>query len=180
MIDPKIKFLTDAMLGKLTVLLRIFGYDTVYANDLLGIDLSPYDQFPDPLPNPIPDDILLAYAKLTDRIVLTKDYPFHRKAKNLSFYLEDNGTYNYLKQLKNKFGLKYSFDMNKARCSSCNSPIKKISDKSSLKQYLQESTFNNYEVFFQCINPNCKKVYWDGPHVKDIKSKLKKHLLDER
>ena len=29
------KFLVDAMLGKLARFLRIFGYDTIYANDLM-------------------------------------------------------------------------------------------------------------------------------------------------
>ncbi|MFX1408521.1 MAG: Mut7-C RNAse domain-containing protein, partial [Promethearchaeota archaeon] len=38
----EIKFLVDAMLGKLARFLRIFGYDTVYANDLEDIfHLSP-------------------------------------------------------------------------------------------------------------------------------------------
>ncbi|MFX0008351.1 MAG: Mut7-C RNAse domain-containing protein, partial [Candidatus Hermodarchaeota archaeon] len=43
------KFLTDSMFGKLTRFLRIFGYDTVYANDLttfFNID-------------PVPDDYLI-------------------------------------------------------------------------------------------------------------------------
>ena len=40
------KFLVDAMLGKLARFLRIFGYDTVYANDLIDYyDINPVPDF---------------------------------------------------------------------------------------------------------------------------------------
>jgi len=58
------KFLVDAMLGKLSRFLRIFGFDTIYANDLIeyyNID-------------PVPDSSLKEYAQSTDRIVITKDF----------------------------------------------------------------------------------------------------------
>jgi hypothetical protein len=171
-------FLTDAMLGKLTVLLRIFGYDTIYAHDLYTINLPHSSLFPNPLPDPIPDDILLHYAKLTTRILLTKDYPFYKKNKKNIFYLEGKGVYNYLKQLKEEFGLEYTFEMERARCSTCNSRIEKVSDKSSIKNLVKKSTYSHYENFYQCINPNCKKVFWNGPHIKNIKEKLEKHLLN--
>jgi len=170
------KFLTDAMLGKLTVFLRIFGYDTVYANDLYEMDLYDMKNIPNSLPNPIPDDILLEYAKQTDRIILTKDYPFHRQCKDQSLFLKGKGVYNYLAQLKEKFGLNYRFEMEKALCSKCNSPIKKISNKNTIKKDLRSSTYAHYETFFQCTNPKCLKIFWNGPHIKDIKRKLKKYL----
>ncbi len=178
MAEKKYLFLTDAMLGKLTVLLRIFGYDTVYANDLYGLDLPASNIFPNPLPDPIPDEILLNYAKSMNRILLTKDYPFYKKNTDQIFLLEGKGVYNYLKQLKEEFGLIYKFEIQKARCSTCNSLIKRVSDKQKIKNYIKESTYSNYDNFFQCINPKCKKVFWNGPHIKDIEKKLKKHHLD--
>lgn len=168
------RFLTDAMLGKLTVFLRIFGYDTIYANDLYELDLSHLGDFPSPLPNPIPDDILLNYAIQTNRIILTKDLPFFRQSKERSFFLEEKGIYNYLEQLKREFGLSYVFDMEKALCSKCNAPIRKISDKETIKEDLNQSTYTHYDTFFRCTNPNCRKVFWNGPHIKNIKQKLKK------
>jgi len=178
MAEKEYKFLTDAMFGKLTVLLRIFGYDTVYANDLYKLDLPISHFFPNPLPNPIPDEILLNYAKLTNRIVLTKDYPFYKKNIHKIFFLEGKGVYNYLKQLKKEFGLNYKFEMEKARCSTCNAPIKRVSEKEKIKEYVKGSTYSHYDNFFQCFNPKCKKVFWNGPHIKDIKRKLKKNHLD--
>ena len=178
MAEKKYRFLTDAMLGKLTVLLRIFGYNTVYANDLYKLDLPISNLFPNCLPNPIPDEILLNYAKLTNRIVLTKDYLFYKKNTHQIFFLEGKGVYNYLKQLKEEFGLKYRFEIERARCSTCNSPIKRVSDKEDIKQYVEESTYRHYETFFQCVNPECRKIYWEGPHLSNIKKKLRKNHLD--
>ena len=57
----EIRFLTDSMFGRLTRLLRIFGYDTVYANDLENyFEVSP-----------VPDDLLLKYALEHDRIIIS-------------------------------------------------------------------------------------------------------------
>ena len=46
-------FLTDAMLGKLTRFLRIFGYDTIYASDLIDLYCI----------NPVPDEKLSEFAE---------------------------------------------------------------------------------------------------------------------
>ncbi len=171
-----LKFLTDAMLGKLTVFLRIFGYDTVYANDLYDLEISKVGDFHTPLPNPIPDELLLKYALLTNRIILTKDYPFYKRCENQSYFLEGKGVYNYLTQLKEEFKLEYTFEMEKARCSSCNSPIKRITNKQTIKENVRTTTYAHYDNFFQCINPKCQKIFWNGPHIKDIKRKLKKYV----
>ena len=65
------KFLTDAMLGKLTRFLRIFGYDTIYANDLIGYYCE----------NPVQDKNLKEYALLSNRLVITKDLPFYNETR---------------------------------------------------------------------------------------------------
>jgi len=160
------KFLTDAMHGKLTTFLRIFGYDTVYANDLKKI----YDL------DPIPDEILKQYAEKTNRIIITKDYPFHKKIPNQSIYLEGEGVYNFLNQLKEKLGLEYNINMKNARCSVCNSQLKRIKDKSLIKNKIDHSTFSHYETFYQCVNPECQKIFWNGPHIKDIKKRIKQRI----
>ena len=146
------KFLTDAMLGRLTRLLRIFGYDTVYAEDI---------------EHSAPDSKLLEYAMKEDRIILTKDYPFHKRAGERSIYLVGEEVYDYFQQLKDEFGLNYKFNMTRARCSVCNSPLNPI-DKKLIKKQVQTETYKHYKNFFQCNNPNCKKIYWKGSHIEDI------------
>lgn len=164
------KFLTDAMHGKLTTFLRIFGYNTVYANDLKEI----YEL------DPIPDDILREFAEKTNRIVITKDYPFHKKIPHKSIYLEGEGVYNFLKQLKNKLGLTYDMNMQNARCSICNSELTKIDDKQKIKDKINHSTYTHYNTFYQCLNPECQKIFWNGPHIEDIKKRLMNRLSQDK
>ena len=157
-----LKFLTDAMFGKLTRFLRIFGYDTVYANDLeetFGL-------------RPVPDDMLLEYAIKTDRIIITRDYPFFKKASKNSVFLEGEGVYNYLGQLKDKLNLNYNFSMEKAKCSICNAILSKILNKELIKNEVQPETFKFHDTFFQCENPSCKKIFWEGTHINDIIKKM--------
>ncbi|MFX1314218.1 MAG: Mut7-C RNAse domain-containing protein [Promethearchaeota archaeon] len=158
--------MTDGMLGKLSRFLRILGYDTIYANDL--------EDFFDI--NPVPDENLINFAKENDRILLTKDYQLHRSFIDNSIYLEGEGVYNYLIQLKGKLSLDFIFNIEKARCSICNSELKKVEDKNLIKELVLKNTFDYYNEFFQCVNSQCKKIYWYGTHIIDIISKLKKNL----
>ncbi|MFX1444870.1 MAG: DUF5615 family PIN-like protein [Promethearchaeota archaeon] len=157
----EIKFLTDAMYGRLTRFLRIFGYDTVYADDLevvFGI-------------TPVPDEKLAEYALENNRIIITRDYPFHKKHRDRSIFLEGEGVYNYLDQLKSKLQLDYNFDMQKARCSMCNSELEIVKDKNLIINEVKPETFKHFEVFYQCTK--CKKVYWKGTHIEKIMERLK-------
>ncbi len=160
------KFLTDAMLGKLTRFLRIFGYDTIYANDLIDF----YRE------NPVQDKNLKEYALLNNRLVITKDLPFYNEIREEAILLEGKGVYNYLNQLKRMLNLVYDFNIEKARCSVCNSMLAKISDKNSIKELVKQETFKNYDEFFQCNNPSCQKVFWNGPHIADIIKKLRDEI----
>ena len=158
------KFVTDAMFGRLTRFLRIFGYDTVYANDL-----EDYFQV-----NPVPDDKLLEYAEQNNRILITKDYLLNKKIRDKSILLEGEGVYNYLKQLKIKLDLSYNFNMKIARCSICNFELTGVDDKNSIKNFVEPETFKYNDDFYQCTNSNCKKIYWKGTHIENIIDQLKK------
>ena len=161
------KFLVDAMLGKLTRFLRIFGYDTIYANDLI-------DRY---CTNPVPDKKLKEYAGLSKRIVITKDLPFYNKIKEKAILLEGEGIYNYLSQLKRKLNLVYDFNMEKARCSLCNTILNEVKNKNSIKEFVKHETFKTYDEFFQCNNPRCQKVFWNGPHIADVIKKLRDKMI---
>ena len=162
----EMKFLTDSMYGRLTRLLRIFGYDTIYANDL-----TEYFKL-----DPVPDEKLLEFALKEDRIIITRDYLFHKKARNNSIYLEGEGVYNYLNQLKFKLSLSYNFNVQKARCSVCNSDLERVKDKRLIQKEVQTETYKYYNEFFQCKNQKCNKIFWKGTHIEDIISRLKKEI----
>jgi uncharacterized protein with PIN domain len=155
------KFLVDAMFGRLARFLRIFGYDTVYADDLEEFFKI----------SPVPDEKLAEYAIKHNRIIITRDYPFHKKHINRSIFLEGEGVYHYLHQLKYKLQLDYNFNMQKARCSMCNSELEKIKDKNLIINEVKPETFKHIEEFYQCTK--CKKVYWRGTHIEKIMERLK-------
>ena len=110
----EMKFLTDSMFGKLTRLLRIFGHDTVYAEEIM---------------KSAPDSELLKYALDNDRIILTRDRPFSEIAKQNSIYLEDIDAYVNLLWLQREMDLTLDFSIKNARCSACNSNLEKITFK---------------------------------------------------
>ena len=159
----EIKLLTDSMFGRLTRLLRIFGYDTVYANDLEN-----YFQV-----SPVPDDLLLKYALEHDRIIITRDYPFFKKNRKKIIYMEGEGAYHYLFQLKKKLYLEYNFVLQNARCSICNSILKKVKDKEEIINEVKPQTFKYYNEFYQCTDESCRKIYWEGTHIDKIRKQLK-------
>ncbi|MBY9016820.1 MAG: DUF5615 family PIN-like protein [Candidatus Lokiarchaeota archaeon] len=156
------KFLVDAMLGKLARFLRIFGYDTVYANDLIE-----YYNI-----NPVPDNNLKEYAQSTNRIVITKDLPFYKDIMDNAILLEGEGVYSYLNQIKQKLKMQLNFNIQNARCSTCNSLLQEVTNKILIKNLVKHETFLNYNEFFQCVNPTCRKVFWNGPHIADINRRI--------
>jgi uncharacterized protein with PIN domain len=160
------KFLADSMLGKLARFLRIFGFDTIYANDLITYFVS----------DPVPDEKLIDYSIKNDRIIITKDSLLYQMHRDKSFFLEGKGIYNYLYQLNKKFGLHFKFNIKRARCSVCNSALKRVEDKTSIKEVVLQETYNHYREFFQCLNHQCKKVFWQGSHIEDIEDRLDKIL----
>jgi len=153
------KFLTDSMFGKLTRLLRVFGYDTVYAEEIM---------------KSAPDSELLKHAIEQNRIILTRDKIFSEIAKNNSIYLEKIDAYDNLLQLHRNLNLELDFSIKSARCSACNSSLEKVEDKNSIRDKIMEETFNSFQDFYRCSNPICNKIYWKGSHIEKIINKLKK------
>jgi hypothetical protein len=156
------KFLVDSMLGKLARFLRIFGYDTIYANDLTDILMV----------DPVPDEKLIDYAKENDRFIITKDFLLHKSYIDRSLYLRGKGIYQYLNQLKQKLNLNFEFKFEKTKCSICNSKLLKIQDKNEIKDIVLQSSLNNYNEFYRCSNLQCNKIFWKGTHIKDIEKRL--------
>ena len=161
------KFLVDSMLGKLTRFLRIFGYDTIYANDLTEIFKT----------DPVPDEKLIEYAKENDRFIITKDHLLYKTYSERSLYLHGEGIYNYLHQLKEKLNLTFEFKVEKAKCSVCNSKLHKIQDKNEILNNVLQDSFNNQKEFYRCSNLQCNKIFWKGSHIEDIEKRLEKEFI---
>ncbi|MFW9825986.1 MAG: DUF5615 family PIN-like protein [Candidatus Thorarchaeota archaeon] len=158
------KFLVDSMLGKLARFLRIFGYDSLYANDLInffGVD-------------PVPDEKLIEYAKKNDRFIITKDLLLTKNYSERSLYLRGEGIYNYINQLKEELHLNFNFKGKNARCSICNSTLIKIQDINDIINEISHDSFKHYKEFYRCSNLQCNKIFWKGSHIEDIEKRIEK------
>jgi len=47
-----------------------------------------------------------------------------------------------------------------------------MQSKFTIEEFVKCETFKNYNEFFQCTNERCQKVFWNGPHIADIKRKI--------
>jgi len=105
------RFLADAMLGRLGRWLRLLGYDTAIATDILS------------------DDEVLDIAKREKRFLLTRDKDLFRRSKGIvrAHYFKSRGVKNELKEIVKALKLKVSFPKS-TRCSICNGALKKRSD----------------------------------------------------
>jgi uncharacterized protein with PIN domain len=149
----ELRFVTDAMLGKLTRWLRMLGHDVEYTRST-------------------EDKTLIQKAKKENRILLTRDVELYRQAiaKGAETFLIENPdqTAN-LAQLAKRYGFKLKVEVKTSRCPKCNGKIK-IIPKALVADKIPESTFSNYGEFWQC--QNCAQIYWHGAHWKRIERTL--------
>lgn len=147
------KFLADAMLGKLSRWLRMIGQDVVYSTELS-------------------DDQLLSQAKAEGRVLLTRDFELYQRALSRgieAFYLQGTSEAERLAELSKRFGLPLEIDMDKSHCPRCNTELQ-AATKEQIKSDVEANTFLYYDRFWKCIG--CGHVYWQGAHWKQITATL--------
>ena len=150
------KFLCDQMLGTLARWLRLFGFDTYYAN------------------SEIKDKDLIEIAKKENRVVISRDKELiiHAKRENLKVIeLKKTDLDEQLKIVLKD--IKLDYDNVLKRCSICNNLIDVV-DKVKVKNKVPIKVFENNDKFWFCSN--CKKYYWMGSHYKDIIKKVKDYI----
>ena len=144
-------FIVDAMLGKIARKLRIFGFDTVYDNN-------------------IDDTDIVDSLKYCGRIVLTNDRVLFRrcKKKGIDTILTDKRT-----EVENLVTIFRSLDIESISsqkvphlCTCCNGLLDTIVDKNLIKDQIPDRLLNSKNVFYQCRK--CNKIYWIGSHMERI------------
>jgi uncharacterized protein with PIN domain len=151
------RFVLDGMLGKLTRWLRMMGHDALYLNDAEDRDL-------------------VANAVKENRVLLTSDVALYRlaTARGADAYLVKEQTEaERLASLASRFKLDLSVDAADSRCPVCGSPLRIVS-KEEVKEKIPAATFNAFNEFWTCSNPECAKVYWQGSHWENIHAMLEK------
>ncbi len=147
------RFIADAMLGRLAKRLRLLGYDTAYERD-------------------ITDAALLARALKEGRTVLTRDTRFAaRKALShgRAFLVASDDPASQLKEVLEHFSLEPPSGKKRfiGRCSVCNGALDKVKDKGLVRDLVPEHVFLNKREFYMCAG--CGRVYWEGSHVEKFK-----------
>jgi hypothetical protein len=155
------KFLADAMHGRIARYLRILGYDTFYPGD-------------------IDDSEILEIAAKEGRIIITRDVQLSERAKSrdIEFILLESVDFiKNFDKIYEKFSIDLELDPVKSRCPACNNEIQPI-EKIKVKGQVPEKTYNRFDKYWKCINPECGKIYYYGIHwekMRKIIAKIKKY-----
>ncbi len=153
------KFIADAMLGRLAKWMRVIGCDVTYYRK-------------------IEDAELVDLAAQDGRLILTKDNLLikRRKAKGNFFLVEGNSYNEQLKQVARHFSID-PYQNLLTRCVECNITLIET-DKEKVRDSVPEYVYNNETAFRTC--PQCKKIYWPATHKSEIIKTLNEIFKQEK
>ncbi len=146
-------FILDGMYGSLARWLRLLGYDTIFCNDWVD------------------DDILIATE---DRILLTRDKELITRAQTRGLKVFNPGSrpiYKMLRRLQEYLGTEFILNPSKSRCSLCNARLAHAQPE-EVKDRVPARSFNQFTLYWQCTNKDCRQVYWQGRHWRRIQATL--------
>ena len=140
------------MLGTLAKWLRIYGFDTFYANSKI-------------------DDVeLLRISKDENRILITRDKTLANIARRENLRVVGLNSTDIDEQLNLVLNnLKLDKKQILSRCLLCNSLIDKM-DKNKVRNKVPGRVFKNNEEFWFCSK--CNKIYWKGSHYDNMLEKI--------
>jgi uncharacterized protein with PIN domain len=151
------KFIADAMLGRLARWLRLLGFDVLY--------------YPD-----IDDKNLIRISREQERTVLTRDTRLlKRRSLRHYIFIESELTSEQIQEIIEK--LDFHSAGQPARCSICNGRLLPVSEKREVKEYVPDFIYHGFNNFIKC--DNCGKVYWEGTHHNKIKDRIEMILSDK-
>jgi uncharacterized protein len=152
-----VRFLADAMVGKLARWLRILGYDTLYFRE-------------------IDNDRLLELARAEGRRLVTRDARLIGRRPGLPHTLiRDDRPEQQLRQIVRELRLCPSTGL-LTRCVECNATLEPIA-KEQARPRVPPYVFRTQERFSRC--PDCGRLYWKGTHEERIRARLKELFEDQ-
>jgi uncharacterized protein with PIN domain len=133
------RFVADAMLGRLAKWLRLLGYDTLYWR---GDDAR-----------------LVRLALAENRVVLTRDTRITpRLPPHLTLFIDSDHYDEQLGQVVARFGVPSRIGR---LCLRCNLPLEPV-DKAGLQGEIPAFVWQTHERFTRCHG--CLRLYWEGTH----------------
>jgi uncharacterized protein with PIN domain len=142
------RFIADAMLGRLARWLRILGFDTLYCPD-------------------ITDRRLLRLAREEGRFILTRDTHFLRKDVGDCLLVTSDGLEEQVSEVVKALGLR---PPGESRCPNCNGVLREVLDKQDIADAVPEYVYLNFNRFQRCLQ--CGNVYWEGSQFRRIRQRV--------
>jgi uncharacterized protein with PIN domain len=150
------RFVTDAMLGKLTKWLRVMGIDVVYGRD-------------------IGDEQLLHCAASEGRVLLTRDRRLMRcRGPARRLFIESDYYHEQVRQVVQAFNLANRIEVF-SRCIRCNTSLRPIA-KEVVAGRVPPYVFATQLAFKHCMA--CERLYWGGTHRDNMLRQLQTMLGD--
>lgn len=151
--QPVMRFMADAMLGRLARWLRILGYDTAYEKV-------------------VTDDVLIERALRENRWLLTRDRRLVQRKllRGRHTLIASDDVEDQLRQLHRD--LTIDLDVNHQRgyrCADCNVVLTSISHDDAAP-LVPPFVSQQYREFLQC--PHCRRAFWAGTHWDDLDRRL--------
>ena len=152
--SDNVRFIADAMLGRLSRWLRLLGFDTLYYPDIKDTDL-------------------MKLAVQEDRCLLTRDTHFLniRNFRNFLMVHSDDPIEQVTEVLS-------SFNLNEfkpGRCARCNGVLDPVARREEVRNMVPEYVFLHCHSFLRCVA--CKSVYWEGTHLRRFRTMLDAVLM---
>lgn len=139
---PEPRFLLDVGLGRLSGLLRMLGFDTLWRNDYA-------------------DDVLARLSRDEQRILLTRDLGVLKRSEVVHGYFpRETDPSQQLIEVVRRYQLTGHMRPF-TRCIPCNGPLSAASPE-EVTGRVPERVQATFTRFQQC--PDCKRVFWAGSH----------------
>jgi uncharacterized protein with PIN domain len=144
------KFIADAMLGKLAKRMRLLGLDVLYDPEL-------------------DDNDIIRLSMEQDRAILTRDTGLAaRPLAGNHLYIKSEHVREQLDQVLAAFPEE---QLPFTRCSECNEPVIPVA-KEDVEDFVPRYVYEKNTEFLRC--PKCGRIYWQGTHVKRMALQKKK------
>ncbi len=148
------RFIVDAMLGRLARWLRLLGCDAEYDASIRDADL-------------------VRRAIEEDRVVLTRDRAVAEEwSVPRLLIVESEALDEQLRQVVHAFDLDWSARLF-ARCSRCNAELDEVA-RDAVAARLPPRVLQEQQHFVRC--PHCDRIYWGGSHVARMRRAIESAL----
>ena len=121
----------------------------------------------------------LLEAAAERRILLTRDKKLAtRRDCGATYFVSANSTAAQFQEVKRQFGLRFSDDQFMSRCAVCNGPgfngpmTAAAAVKTKNGATIPPGVLTTVADFWECGNPDCAKIYWEGPKFSSAHTKF--------